>query len=419
MTVPAKRKADPLAELLRRDSHAHLMRKLIECGAAAVAIALVVGLLSSNEKHTPRPAPASPTMAFLVGEEYGSAAGGALSGPSYVLPVDLATGRALRAIALRMPGEAQGVMVTPNGRTVYVRTWAGDVVPVNLATRTADAPFGRHVIDMLMSPDGHTGYFLEYPRGVATVNLATNRPGRFINIHGAGEFALTPNGKTLYVGTEYGQEVFPVDTATLRVGAPIRTDDYNHVLSARLVAAPNGRTVYLLSGKPGIPGQVLTPIDVAMGRVLPSIIVSASALGAAPVISPDSRSAYLDTGYGIMAVNLATGRITWNLDLGGPDLDYQAAVSPDSQTVYITGNGFYLDPIDAADGSQGPPILVGWSPFEVAFSPDGTLYLLGTRVGTTSWGLAGFDPATRAALPPIGLPSGWISDLVPGLQFGA
>lgn len=390
-------------------------------GAAVAVVALLAGLVVPSElqQTPPRPASASPLMAYLVGGHFSSDVGGVLSRPSYVLPVDLATGRVLRAIGLGVQGEVASVMVTPNGRTVYVLTEGGDVVPVNVATRTAGHPIriGGDPIDMLMSPDGLTGYILEYPRGVATVNLVTNRPGRFIKIPNAAEFALTPNGKTLYVGTEYGQEILPVDTATLRTGVPIRTGDYNDVVSARLVMAPNGRTLYLLSGKPGIPGQVLTPIDVATGTVLPPIVVSASALGAAPVISPDSRSAYFDTGYGVMAVDLATGRIRWTLDLGGQNIDYQAVVSPDSQTVYITGNGDDLVPTDAANGSQGAPILTGWSPFEVAFGPDGKLYLLGTRIGTTSWALAGFDPATGVASRPINLPSlknsFWAS-----LQFG-
>jgi DNA-binding beta-propeller fold protein YncE len=407
-TVPASRKEDPLEELLRRNGRTHRIRKLIDCAAAALAvIALVVGLLASNAKHTPpRPAPAIPMMAYLVGGGDGSGVGGALSEPGSVLPVDLATGLASRPIGLGVPGPLGGVLVAPNGRTVYVATQAGDVVPVDVAKHTAESPIriGGNPSDMLMSPNGRTGYVFEYPRGIATVNLVTRRPGRVIKIPEPGAFALTPNGKTLYVVTWHGQEVIPVDTATLQTGTPIQTGDYNDVGSARLVVAPDGRRVYLLSGKPGIPGQVLTPIDVATGAVLPSIVVSASALGAAPTISPDSRSAYLDTGYGIMAVDLTTGRIRWTLNLGGPDVAYQAVVSPDSRTVYITGNGYALDPTSAANGSQGAPVLFGWSPFEVAFSPGGELYVLGIRVGAMSSALIGFDPSTGAVLPPISLP---------------
>jgi hypothetical protein len=396
-------------------------------GAAVAVVALLAGLVVPSElqQTPPRPASASPLMAYLVGAEHESDVKGVLKGLNFLLPVDLATGRALRPIPLGVPGEAAGVLVAPNGRRVYVATEGGDVVPVDVATRTAGPPIriGGNPIGMAISPNGRTGFFLEFPRGVATVNFVTNRPGPFIKIHNAAEGALTPNGKVLYVGTAYGQEIFPIDTSTLRIGAPIKTGDYNDVLSARLVMAPNGRTVYLLSGKPRIPGQVLTPIDIPSGTVLPPIIVSASALGAAPTVSPDSRSAYFDTGYGVMAVDLATGTITWNLNLGGPDADYQTVVSADSQTVYITGDGYDIVPINAANGGLGAPVLMDWSPFELAFGPDGRLYLLGMRVtktthrGTMSWALTGFDPATGVASRPISLPSlknsFWAS-----LQFG-
>jgi DNA-binding beta-propeller fold protein YncE len=363
-------------------------------------------------------------IAYVVGGQYGSAVEGILTGRNFLLPVDLAAGRALPPVRLGVPGQALRAWVTPDGRTVYVLIVDGHVVPVDVATRTAGPPIriGGSPFHMLMSPDGRTGYVFEYPRGIATVNFVTNRPGRFIKIPEPGAFALTPNGKTLYVASWHGQEVIPVDTATLRTGTPIQTGDYNDVGSARLVVAPNGRTVYLLSQKPGIPGQVLTPIDVATGSVLPPIVVSDSGLGATPTISPDSRSAYLNTGHGIMAVDLPVSRIRWNLHLGGPNGAYQAVVSPDSQTVYITGMNYHVVPTSAASATQLTPILPGWLPREMAFSPDGTLYLLGIRVtknhrSAMVQGLTAYDPATGATSRPINLPTGK-SGSWGGLDFG-
>lgn len=402
----------------------------VAAGAAVAVVALVAGLLVPSEvQHTPPrphtpPAPPStgPMMAYVVGGKSSSASGAVFNS---VVPVDLATGRALRPIGLGVPGPVGVVVVAPNGRTVYVVTEGGDVVPVNVATRRAEPPIridGEDPLDMLISPNGRTAFVLDYPNGVATINLVTNRPGRFIKIHDVGPIALTQNGKILYVATAHGQEVFPVDTATLRTGAPIKTGDYNDVLSASLTVAPNGRTMYLLSGKPGIPGQVLTPIQVATGAVLPPIIVSASALGAAPTISPDSRSAYMETGYGLMAVDLATGRIRWTVTLGGPDGYYPVVVSPDSQTVYTSGE-YDIVRIDASTGGQVPPVLIDYLGPDFAFGPDGKLYVLGirvqpkTHVGTYSWALAGFDPATGVASRPVSLPSGKYTSWS-DLQFG-
>jgi DNA-binding beta-propeller fold protein YncE len=371
-------------------------------GAAVAAVALVAGLLVPTEMQQapPRPAPPRPMMAYVVGL-------------NSVLPVDLASGRAFRPIGLGVPGHTVHVVMAPHGRTVYVATNGGEVVPIDTAMRTARPPIRiggvrTDITDVLISPDGHTGYFAEYPYGVATVNFLTNRPGRFIKIQGAGELALTPDGRILYVLTDHGTEVVPVDTATRRTLPPIMTGDYNGFLSARIVMAPDGRTAYVLSFKPGIAGQVLTPIDTATGTVLAPIRVAASGLGAGITISPDSRSAYMDTGYGVMAIDLTTGTIRWTATLGGPNGYYQVAVSPDSQTVYTFGSRYDIDRFDAANGRQLTPILMGWLPTDIAFGPDGKLYLLGhqTRIPASGSWLTRFDPATGAVRPPISLPGG-------------
>ena len=71
---------------------------------------------------------------------------------------------------------------------------------------------------------------------IVPVSTATNTPGRPIRISGgAGEFALTPDGKTLYVGGT--GEVVPVSTATSSPGPPI------HVSGAGVFAiTPDGKT---------------------------------------------------------------------------------------------------------------------------------------------------------------------------------
>ena len=114
-------------------------------------------------------------MAYVVGGEYGGPhVSKALKGLSFLLPVDLTPGRALRPISLGLRGFAAGVLVAPNGRTVYVATEGGDLVPVDVAALRVGPPIriGSNPFDELLSPNGHTGYFLD-SRGVATVNFVT------------------------------------------------------------------------------------------------------------------------------------------------------------------------------------------------------------------------------------------------------
>ena len=438
-------------------------------GAAVAVVALVAGLVVPNAMHqappqhktvaqpkkaSPQPAPPGPAVA---GQPMAYLAGGRSSfqGLNSVLPVNLATGRVLPPITLRVTGGLAGLLVAPNGRTLYAvteggpentsaPTEGGEVVPIDTATRTAGKPVrtnGASPYGMLISPDGRTGYFMDQFQGVATFNFVTMRPGPFITIRGALEFALTPDGKTLYVVTQDTLAgvpvsgptlstptralVIPVDTASMRALPPVTTRDDTGM--GRIAVAPDGRTAYLLSFQQGITGQVLTPIDTRTNTALPPIMVPASVTDSSITISPDSRSAYLYTGPGIMAIDLTTRTVRWTVKLGspiwswnfpqGPSWQTQTVVSPDSRTVYTHGdnNGIYR--VDAATGAELAPIRMGWLSSDIAFGTDGNLYdLSGGANGvpaTSAFAMVTrFDPATGAVSPPISLP-----DVFPGSGY--
>jgi len=433
-------------------------------GTAVAAVAIVTALLVPSgaqrqappQRHgtlraTQAPATAGPMMAYVDGGRT------SFGGLNSVIPVNLGTGRTLAPIKLRVTGGLIDELMSPNGRTLYVvtlggpensspKTAPGEVLPIDTTTRTAGSPIrlgGGFPYGALMSPDGRTGYFLEQFQGVATVNFATNRPGPFITIRGALTFALTPDGKTLYVVTQdtlagvpvsgptlstpTSASVIPVDTASMRALPPVTTRDDTGM--GKIAVAPDGRTAYLLSFQQGITGQVLTPIDTRTNTALPPIMVSASVTDSSITISPDSRSAYLYTGPGIMAVDLTTRTVRWTVKLGspiwswnfpqGPSWQTQTVVSPDSRTVYTHGdnNGVYR--VDAATGAELAPIRMGWLSSDIAFGPDGKLYDLsggangvpanrvpanGVPTISVFAVVTGFDPATGAVSPPISLP---------------
>jgi DNA-binding beta-propeller fold protein YncE len=414
-------------------------RRLIAAAAAVAAVAavaLVAGLIVPNALG---PAMAAPrNMAYLFGS--GS-----------VLPVNLATGAVLKPIKLGLPASQNGPVgevITPDGRTIYVATYSGYVVPIETATRTAGHPIrivanpagrliGQHeIIGLLMSPDGQFGYVLVSQEGVAVVNFATNTLIGFVKTHDPARFALTPNGKTLYVINLYGSTVTPIDTATMTALPPIKTAGRDP-LSAAIAAAPDGRTVYALvyfqhgyvtvhgtfNGKatstkyPAFYDE-LTPISTASNAVLPSIKLPflSEPEGSPITISPDSRSVYLSTESGVTAIDLATGKVSWTVKLGdtGPGSSYQIVVSPDGRTVYTNGANENVYRIKATTGAQLPPIATGWYTTDFALGPHGELYYLGYR-GTNipvsgPWALARFDAATGAASPIIHLPDAYPGD---------
>jgi hyaluronoglucosaminidase len=55
--------------------------------------------------------------------------------------------------------------------------------------------------------------------GLVPISTATNTPGKPIHIRGMSGVAITPDGRTIYVGT--GGTVIPVSTATNTPGTPI------------------------------------------------------------------------------------------------------------------------------------------------------------------------------------------------------
>jgi hypothetical protein len=131
-----------------------------------------------------------------------------LAAAAIVLVVVITAGFVARAVqtgSRRPPAAAAGgpygMVITPNGKTIYVASARGQVTPIDVAARKTGRPFrvGGQPRAMLMTPDGRTGYLLEPPYGVAVVSFTTNTRLGFIKVPYAESFALTPDGRTLYV----------------------------------------------------------------------------------------------------------------------------------------------------------------------------------------------------------------------------
>jgi len=349
----------------------------VVAGAAVAVIALVAGLVVPGAmQQAPPAAPVPRHMGYVVADHA-------------VIPVNLTTDVALRPIRFAVHGGPAGQIMTPDGRTIYVVTYQGYVVPVSTVTRTAGPPIriGGGPQGVLMSPDGHTGYVIEPPYGVAVINLTQIRQVGFIKIHDALSFALTPNGKTLYVVNSTGSTITPVNTETLTFLPPITTRANAYDFSY-IVMAPDGKTAYALGdvdNGPSLIGatSVLTGIRTATNTPLPPVTVGAALTGAGPpLISPDGRTAYALTSAGVTAFSLDSGAISWTAKLPRAALPfYQAEISPDGHAIYVLGvppndDKVTLYRIRAATGTLlGPPVQTGQTigiMGEMDLSPDGT-----------------------------------------------
>jgi DNA-binding beta-propeller fold protein YncE len=338
---------------------------------AVAPSASVMGAASRLASQAQTPASAAATR--QPGVAY--AAGG-----GFVTPVATATNKAARRIPAASGGTiGNAAVVTPDGKTLYVLDFAGAVVPVSTHTRTAQAaiPVPGNPTSLAISPDGATLYVTsENARVLTPISTATNTAGTSVPVctdggtFGTGStatvltdvlsVAVTPNGKTLYVGcvsydliAEQGNGyLIPIDVATGTQGTHISF--VNEPVD--LAITPNGKTLYVAGQASGdhSSGSTIVPIDTAtrtIGMPLP-VTGGASSI----VIGPDGRSAYVGAST-ITPLNLPTGTFGAAATVG--DLLGHPAFAPDGKTLYLPTAYFGGDIGDAH--FPGLPAVTPWT----------------------------------------------------------
>jgi virginiamycin B lyase len=254
--------------------------------------------------------------------------------PAIITPIDLVTGIAQTPMTVGATVYAGAIAITPDGSTAYVGDLnSGDVIPVNLATKTAGTPIPTCTVPddvaagIVISPDGTTAY-VACPLGqtVVPVNTSTNTAGGPIPAgEGPEGLAITPDGATLYAanfgayGVVNGQvmqvsdgtTVTPINTATDTAGTPITVGSE----PSSVAITPDGRTAYVVN----LASNSITPIDIA---------------------------------------NSAGSPITLNATLTGTP-GFQIAITPDGTIAYVVTRNNTLVPIDTANNTTQTPIPVG------------------------------------------------------------
>jgi YVTN family beta-propeller protein/autotransporter-associated beta strand protein len=139
-----------------------------------------------------------------------------------VTPINVATNTAGMPIPLTGGANPFFLTVTPNGATVYVaNTDNGTVTPINTATNIAGAPIviGGVPTDAIAAPDGQFVYVTNQ-NGVVVLRTSDNIIVSTIAVTSFG-LGVSPDGTTVYVITNGGNDIIPIDTATNTPGAPI------------------------------------------------------------------------------------------------------------------------------------------------------------------------------------------------------
>jgi DNA-binding beta-propeller fold protein YncE len=226
------------------------------------------------------------------------------TGAEIVTPIRTATNRAGRAIRIASyKYEASAIAVTPDSRLVYVASlnvsgssnpsFAGIVTPIRASTGAAlkRITTGRWAFNMAVTPNGRTVYVSSYA-GVTPIRTRSNTAGRLINAgFFPGPMVVTPNGKTLYVSNAAGQ-VVPISTASNQAGSPIQFSDADEPNGNRgtIAASPDSATVYVVTTTAGTSGIVI-PIQTATSTLGSPITVGSDPIRI--VISPNGKLGYV------------------------------------------------------------------------------------------------------------------------------
>jgi DNA-binding beta-propeller fold protein YncE len=246
-------------------------------------------------------------------------------------------------------------------------------------------------------------------------------PGPYIGYAASGALAISPNGRTAYVGDSHVGLVTPVDLSNGRAETPIALGQWG--INA-IAITPSGRTAYVVEG--GIADTII-PIDLSTRTVGAAIHVAGTrALGSSIAITPDGHMAYVDslgesdfrnttpgatattthtTPSYVVPIDLGTNTVLRPISLdplssGGHIVRSEApscetncafeetiggiAITPDGRTAYVSQDGDVppsgVFSINLSTEQVGPNISIfeGAAAEPLGISPDGrTLYIAG------------------------------------------
>lgn len=292
-----------------------------------------------------------------------------------VTPIRIASNTA--APAIQVGRNPNAVVVTPNGRTAYVtNSGASTVSPINTATQRTLTPIhvGRGPSAMVLTPDGSKLYVASADGTVTPVDTATNQAGPAIVV-GSDPVALavTPNGKRVFVSNLGSGSVTPIRTDTDTAGPAIPVGR----APGAITVAPDGKTAYVVNGN--FADRTVRPINVSTSQAGQPIQVGFEPH--AITITPDGRTAYVacynanvppgQPGAGsVWPINLATATAGRPIRFGAAN-PFTIVVNAASTTAYVT-SGLGLTAIDVATNAVEGSAPAGDGPTAVVLTPDGS-----------------------------------------------
>jgi DNA-binding beta-propeller fold protein YncE len=231
-----------------------------------------------------------------------------------------------------------------------------------------------------------TLYVLTGVGAVRPVPSATDKPGKTIPVGNGQIMAITPDGKTIYVGDDYvSQEepkpaVVPVSTVTDTAAKPILLEQ----VPSQILITPNGKTAYVLGLAAG-PAEII-PVATATNTPEKAIKVDMTGGGTYQMaITPDGKTLYViswtrpgETPSYVIPIATATNTPGKPIKIQSADVG-EIVMDPDGQTAYALGQsttGTEIVPITTATNTAGKPVRVGPAAGIQAITPDGQILYL-------------------------------------------
>ena len=316
------------------------------------------------------------------------------------------------------PAQSGGSSLAPAGSMGYV-VCSNAVTPVELATRTAEAPITLPVsgtpdlgdFAIATSPDGRWAYVVTADGATSSGVPATTTPRATSTPPTtppatAAPTTTAPTAPSSTIGIQ--NVVIPIDLVTQRAGRPI--DIPGQGATHAIVVLPGGHTVLAASGSTIVPvdvgnRQVGRPVDLGAGRTIYGLALNPLAAtvyalvpgGVVPVdTTGDTVGAAVPTGLTVSSVYSPHG----------------IAVTDDGATVYVVGQGppdfgGRVLPIATASGATGTAASFDnygiADPAALAVEPDGSALFVADSAN--NWinpvPIASFtDPPQPVRLPP-------------------